>query len=70
MEDDELRTATRAAAELGLSPPALRAALPFPGSEHRQLAVVVKESPTPDRYPRRTGVALKRPLGAADAQRG
>lgn len=33
-----------------------------PGSRRRAIAVVVKVSPTPDRYPRRPGVPRKRPL--------
>ncbi len=69
MEDDEVDTARRAAVELGLSPPVLTPVRPFPGSEHRQLAVSVKQSSTPERFPRRTGVALKRPLGVS-ARRG
>ncbi len=63
MEDEELDTARRAAEELGMSSPVLSPVRPFPGSEHRQLAVSVKQAPTPERFPRRTGVALKRPLG-------
>ena len=66
----EIEAAGRAAAELGLSRPSLRRVQPYAGSEHRQLAVMVKESPTPARFPRRTGVALKRPLGAAPRASG
>ena len=65
LENDEFEVAARATAELGLSPPALQPVQPYPGSEHRQLAVAVKQGVTPDRFPRRTGVALKRPLGSA-----
>ncbi len=65
MEDDEVDTARRAAEKLGLSSPVLIPVHPFPTAEHRQLAVCVKHAPTPDRYPRRTGVAVKRPLGIA-----
>ena len=63
MEAEEVEISRRAADELGLSPPVLTAVRPFPGSEHRQLAVTVKQAATPERFPRRTGVALKRPLG-------
>lgn len=63
LEDGELEAAAGAAAELGLSPPVLQPVRPYPGSEHRRLAVVIKEVITPDRFPRRTGVAFKRPLG-------
>ena len=65
MEDEEVYTARRAAEELGMSSPVLTPVRPFRGSEHRQLAVSVKRAPTPERFPRRTGVALKRPLGRA-----
>jgi 16S rRNA (guanine527-N7)-methyltransferase len=35
---------------------------PYPASENRHLHVFRKVSPTPERFPRRTGVARKRPL--------
>ena len=35
---------------------------PFPGAHSRHLHVYVKTGPTPDRFPRRPGMALKRPL--------
>lgn len=65
LDDEEFDVAGRAAAGLGLSQPSLFPVRPYPGSEHRQLAVAVKDRPTPARFPRRTGVALKRPLGTA-----
>ena len=64
LDEGELEVAAAAGAELGMSSPALTAVQPYRGSEHRQLAVAVKREPTPERFPRRTGVALKRPLGA------
>jgi 16S rRNA (guanine527-N7)-methyltransferase len=36
--------------------------VPVPGSERRRLLVVEKLGPTPERFPRRPGVARKRPL--------
>jgi 16S rRNA (guanine527-N7)-methyltransferase len=56
--------AARAAGELGLElrPPAPVA--PYPESLHRHLHVLVKVAPTPPRFPRRPGIARKRPLGA------
>jgi 16S rRNA (guanine527-N7)-methyltransferase len=36
--------------------------VPVPGSERRNLVVVRKLEPTPDRFPRRPGAARKRPL--------
>jgi 16S rRNA (guanine527-N7)-methyltransferase len=35
---------------------------PFPGSERRTLHVLRKVAPTPAGYPRRPGIAAKRPL--------
>lgn len=53
----------RAAAELGLDPaPPIRVE-PYPGALHRHLHCLVKVSPTPARFPRRPGMARKRPLG-------
>jgi 16S rRNA (guanine527-N7)-methyltransferase len=68
LDEEEYDVAVRAAAELGLSHPEVMQVQPYPGSEHRQLAVAVKEAATPARFPRRTGVALKRPLGASVAR--
>lgn len=70
LDDGEFEVARRAAADLGLSAPSLFPVRPYPGSEHRQLATAVKDGPTPARFPRRTGVALKRPLGTALPARG
>lgn len=64
MEEDEIFLARAAAAAVGLSEPAAVSVRPYKGSQRRQLVVSVKEKPTPERFPRRTGVALKRPLGA------
>ncbi len=52
----------RAALALGLEP---RPAVPspaFPGA-HRRLQAFIKVAPTPSRFPRRAGIAAKRPLG-------
>jgi len=57
--------AFRAAAVLGLEVlPPLRVD-PYDGADNRHLHVLRKVSETPDRFPRRDGVARKRPLGAA-----
>lgn len=48
-----------AAEALGGTEPEL---LPIAGSERRQLVVVRKVAPTPDRFPRRPGAIRKRPL--------
>lgn len=52
-----------AAAELGLGPARVMPVTPYPGSRNRHLHVYSKVSPTPERFPRRSGIASKRPLG-------
>jgi 16S rRNA (guanine527-N7)-methyltransferase len=59
----EERRAARAALELGLELENVRSVRPFPGAQHRHLHAYVKVAPTPDRFPRRAGMARKRPLG-------
>lgn len=49
----------RVAARLGGGAPRVQA---VPGSERRHLVVVEKLEPTPEEFPRRPGVAKKRPL--------
>jgi 16S rRNA (guanine527-N7)-methyltransferase len=56
-------SAARAAAELGLEARPPQHVTPYPGALHRHLHVLVKSSPTPERFPRRPGMARKRPLG-------
>ena len=53
-----------AAAQLGLryEPPV--AVRPHPAATHRHLQRLVKVAPTPERFPRRAGMARKRPLGS------
>lgn len=53
-----------AAGVLGLSQPAVASVTPYPGSERRSLWVFERVAPVPDRFPRRAGIALKRPLRA------
>jgi 16S rRNA (guanine527-N7)-methyltransferase len=62
-DPDEERAGARAAAELGLQWRDPDAVVPFPGALHRHLQVLIKVSPTPGRFPRRPGMARKRPLG-------
>jgi len=52
-----------AAAALGMRPEAVLAVVPFEGARHRHLHVVRKVAPTPPGFPRRAGMARKRPLG-------
>lgn len=53
-----------AAAELGLEPVEIRRVQPFRSARERHLHVLRKVAPTPPRYPRRPGMATKRPLRA------
>jgi 16S rRNA (guanine527-N7)-methyltransferase len=55
--------AERAASELGLSRVEIRRVLPFEGARDHHLHAFVKTSQTPTRFPRRAGIARKRPLG-------
>ncbi|MGH2838171.1 MAG: 16S rRNA (guanine(527)-N(7))-methyltransferase RsmG [Thermoleophilaceae bacterium] len=47
---------------VGLSLDRVVAVEPFPGAHSRHLHFYVKTAPTPDRFPRRPGMARKRPL--------
>jgi 16S rRNA (guanine527-N7)-methyltransferase len=60
---DELRLGRGAADELGLVLEDVVSVEPFAGARDRSLYVFRKVAPTPDRFPRRVGVAKKRPLG-------
>lgn len=59
----EEEAGARAAQVMGLTPRPAIAVRPYKGSRERNLHVYVKDEPTPDRFPRRTGMATKRPLG-------
>jgi 16S rRNA (guanine527-N7)-methyltransferase len=54
-----------AAARLGLSAPAAVAVPPRPGAEERHLYLSSKVTQTPPAYPRRAGMARKRPIRAS-----
>jgi 16S rRNA (guanine527-N7)-methyltransferase len=54
----------RAAVELGLQPQGILRAEPYEGAHDHHLHVFEKIAATPPRFPRRAGVARKRPLGA------
>jgi len=53
----------RAATILGLRLAPPLTVTPYPGAEHRHLHVMRKVAATPPRFPRRAGMARKRPLG-------
>jgi 16S rRNA (guanine527-N7)-methyltransferase len=55
--------AAHAATALGLELRETRSVHPYRGAEHRHLHLMVKVTETPSRFPRRPGIARKRPLG-------
>jgi 16S rRNA (guanine527-N7)-methyltransferase len=63
VDADEAAAGEGAAAQLGLEPVEVRAVEPYPAAERRTLHVFRKVSETPARFPRRPGMAVKRPLG-------
>jgi 16S rRNA (guanine527-N7)-methyltransferase len=66
VSDMEATDGAAAAAHLGLDAEPVRSVVPFPGSKQRTLHVFRKVAPTPPDYPRRPGVATKRPLSATN----
>jgi 16S rRNA (guanine527-N7)-methyltransferase len=60
--------ADRAAAILGLRRTEVRRVVPYGGARHHHLHVFVKSEETPARFPRRAGIARKRPLGYRTAR--
>ena len=62
VEPAEAEAGAAAAAILGLEPAEVRAVDPYPEAERRTLHVFRKVAPTPERFPRRPGMATKRPL--------
>jgi 16S rRNA (guanine527-N7)-methyltransferase len=63
--DDAAEAAgSRAAEHLGLAPPEIRPVVPYQDAQYRHLYVYSKVTDTPSRFPRRPGIASKRPLGA------
>jgi 16S rRNA (guanine527-N7)-methyltransferase len=62
-DSEDEAPAERAAAELGLRRVEVREVTPFAASTDRHLHVFAKEAETPERFPRRAGIARKRPLG-------
>jgi 16S rRNA (guanine527-N7)-methyltransferase len=59
---EEAEAGKVAAAVLGLEPVEVVAVHPYPAAERRTLHVFRKIAPTPERFPRRAGMAVKRPL--------
>jgi 16S rRNA (guanine527-N7)-methyltransferase len=65
LEPDEDADGRAAAAVLGMSAPEALPVQPFPEARDRYLYLSSKVSPTPSRYPRRPGIARKRPIRAS-----
>jgi 16S rRNA (guanine527-N7)-methyltransferase len=59
--------AAKAAEIVGIEVGEIRAVHPFPDAQHRHLHLMSKVMETPSRFPRRPGIARKRPLGSAKA---
>ena len=57
--------AMAAAAALGMGPPEIVPVAPFGKAQNRNLYLTSKVSSTPSRYPRRPGMARKRPIRAS-----
>ena len=54
-----------AAAQTGLAPVSIRPVKPWEGAEHLHLDLYLKVGSTPNQFPRRPGMASKRPLQAS-----
>lgn len=63
-EEAEEADGERAAEVLGLTPARRVPVSPFPAADHRNLYVYLKVRSTPNGYPRRAGMARKRPIHA------
>jgi 16S rRNA (guanine527-N7)-methyltransferase len=63
-DQNEESAGAAAAEQLGLEPVEVRPVKPFPAAQHRHLHVFRKREPTPPGFPRRAGMAVKRPLGS------
>jgi 16S rRNA (guanine527-N7)-methyltransferase len=63
VDPDELERGKEAASQLGMALEDVLQVEPFAGARDRHLYVFRKVAPTPERFPRRPGVAAKRPLG-------
>lgn len=63
-EPDAEAAAAHAAVQLGLEPGEIRPVRPYPGAQHRHLHLMSKVMDTPPGFPRRPGMAVKRPLSA------
>jgi 16S rRNA (guanine527-N7)-methyltransferase len=58
-----------AAEALGLAVGSIVSVRPFPKARNLHLHLFQKVAPTPERFPRRAGMAVKRPLGSSSSDR-
>lgn len=65
-EEEELR---RAGPDVAMESADVTWVGPYAGSRHRHIYLLRKNGPTPDRLPRRPGMAKKRPFGAEQNSR-
>jgi 16S rRNA (guanine527-N7)-methyltransferase len=63
-DSDEEAAGIVAAERVGMEPGEVLPVQPYPGSENRHLHVYRKAAPTPPEFPRRAGMARKRPLAS------
>ncbi|MGH2880614.1 MAG: 16S rRNA (guanine(527)-N(7))-methyltransferase RsmG [Solirubrobacteraceae bacterium] len=61
---EEEEKSLRACGELGLQRVQIERVQPFPAARDRHIHTFLKQTETPARFPRRVGMARKRPLGA------
>src|SRR5262249_6933725 len=66
-DPDAERAAAKAGEILGIEVGEIRAVHPYPSARNRYLHLMSKVMETPSRFPRRPGIAMKRPLGSAKA---
>jgi 16S rRNA (guanine527-N7)-methyltransferase len=59
-----------AAAVIGMRPGRVLSVTPYEGAEHRHLHLMSKVMETPEGFPRRPGMALKRPLSVLSGRPG
>ena len=64
-EPEREAAAEKAAEILGIEVGEILAVSPYAGARNRHLHLMSKVMDTPDRFPRRPGIAMKRPLGSA-----
>lgn len=62
-DPDAEGAAARAAEQVGMEPEEIRQVQPYRGADHRYLHLMSKVMETPSGFPRRPGMATKRPLG-------